>query len=176
MFRNFASGCKLRVQLAVGEVTLGRLIGCCKTLYTQLLYQLHRWMRFEGPVISKTEFRVRSTQSDYTTMPRSNNATGLRRSGNSPSDQPPMLIDTSTQGNLLSNFRTRRLSKSNFCEILLVSNVVSRGLCSTALTLRTLPPVEVDPILTIKTSCFASFETFVCFLSSHVALTPSNLS
>jgi hypothetical protein len=47
--------------------------------------------------------------------------------------------------------------------------------CSTALTLRTLPPVEVDPILTIKTSCFASFETFVCFLSSPVALTPSNL-
>jgi hypothetical protein len=35
--------------------------------------------------------------------------------------------------------------------------------------------VEVDPMLTIKTSCFASFDTFVCFLSSPVALTPSNL-
>ena len=74
-------------------------------------------------------FWVCSTQSDYTTMPRSNNATCLRCSGNlSPSDQPPVLIDTSTQSNLLSNFCTRRLSKSNFCEILLVSNVVSRGM------------------------------------------------
>jgi hypothetical protein len=44
----------------------------------------------------------------------------------------------------------------------------------TALTFSTLPPVEVDPIFTIKTSCFASFDTFVCFLSSPVALTPSS--
>ena len=49
-----------------------------------------------------------------------NKATCLSRPSNlSPSDQPPVLIDTSTQGNLLSNFRTRRLSESNFREILL---------------------------------------------------------
>src|SRR5271154_2054533 len=82
-------------------------------------------MRFERPLISKI---VCSSQSDYTTMPRSNNATCLRCSGNlSPSDQPPVLINTSTQSNLLSNFRTSRLSKGNLCEILFVSNVVRRG-------------------------------------------------
>jgi len=44
----------------------------------------------------------------------------------------------------------------------------------TALTFKTLPPVEVEPMLTMRTSCFASLDTLVCFLSSPVALTPSN--
>lgn len=83
-----------------------------------------------------------------------------------------MLINTSTQSNLLPNLSTRRLRQSDLCQIL-SSTMEKQG--HTALTLRTLPPVEVDPILTIKISCFASFETFVCFLSSPVALTPSNL-
>ena len=58
----------------------------------------------------------------YTTMPHDNNATYLSCSGDlSPSDQPPVLVNTSTQRNLLSNFRTCRLSESNFGEILFVS-------------------------------------------------------
>ena len=96
-----------------------------------------------------------------------------RPSDLSPPDQTPVLVNTSTQRNLLSNFSACRLCQGNLCQIL---SSVRSWIQYTALTLRTLPPVEVDPMLTIKTSCFASFETFVCFLSSPIALTPSNLS
>jgi len=96
-----------------------------------------------------------------------------------PSNQPPVLVNSSAQRNLLSDLSTGRLRQCNLREILnslLVRCVRERGYKGrTALTLRTFPPVEVEPMLTIKVSPFASFWTLVCFLSSPVALTPSNL-
>ena len=54
------------------------------------------------------------------------------------------------------------------------TGVVRPILAKSALTAMTLPPVDREPMLTIKTSLFVNFCTFAAFLSPSV-LTPRSL-
>jgi len=64
-----------------------------------------------------------------------------------------------------------RRDRATFSPTSVHAGDVSCIFARSALTLRTRPPVDVDPILMSRSSFLTSFETFVCFLSS--VLTPN---
>lgn len=59
-----------------------------------------------------------------------------------------------------------RRDRATFSPTSVHAGDVSWILARSALTLRTRPPVEVDPILMSRSSFLTSLETLVCFLSS----------
>ena len=65
------------------------------------------------------------------------------------------------------------LDNATFSPISVQAGDVSWIFARSAFTLRTRPPVDVEPMLMSNSSFFVSFDTLVCFLSS--VFTPSSL-